>query len=532
MADITGELVLATFDDGANGQGSGDNLADRSSNARLFRLGSATGADTADMGWGASPARGTFGGDDYVYIPGGTGSLIAAWAPATANFTTIFLARFNDTTGSTSVKRALIAQAASGDRAGMINMVGGGGLDTLVGGTKLTSALGVVTQGQWHFVIARRDGVNGILRIDNTVVASSAAIANGTQGSNYALGANPGFSHFLIGDEAVWEIYGAALTDAQIDEELQHILATYAEPRGISVPGVPLTSTAVDVASSAHAYTAERVTTLVTATDSLQPHTAERAGVSAAPANSTQAQAAQSAPVGALPADSTHPHAAEQAGATARAEGTGHAHISEAVGALVTASDSTHAHQAGTAATVAGAEDSSSAQLSERAAVTVGASESTHSHTSETVEVVAAAVTIASGTHAQLSEQARVEVSARDSPHAHLSETVAVSAAVSASNHPHGAQSAQVGGSVAGDLHAHASEPVAVTLTPQDTVHPHLSATATLGGAAVGYITRPGIRDASAVRVLRDASPIRAVADASRTRAVQDSSKTRSIQDA
>jgi hypothetical protein len=118
MALITdGLIAFYRFDDGASGIGSGQTVTNHGSNTQTLRLGSTTSADANDPTWVAIGHD--FVTDDYDFMAGGTGTVLASWAPATGNYTQITLGRWDaDIAGTTP--RPFMAHGASGDRPGTI----------------------------------------------------------------------------------------------------------------------------------------------------------------------------------------------------------------------------------------------------------------------------------------------------------------------------------------------------------------------------------------------------------------------------
>jgi hypothetical protein len=246
MALITDSLIaFYRFDDGANGLGSGDTVTNHGSNTQALRLGSATGADTNDPTWAA--VGHDFVTDDYDFMAGGTGTVLASWAPAVNNYTQIILGRWDaDIAGTTP--RPFMAHGASGDRPGTIQSRSGN-LEARVGSVVLTGP--ALSIGTWYVIHALRNGAYAESAINTGVQQTNTAVGNGTAPGSMAVGANPGFSHFLDGAIAAVLIYSRALTAAEIGEVYVYLRDEIAVPRGFTVgtetlltpPGASLSAT-------------------------------------------------------------------------------------------------------------------------------------------------------------------------------------------------------------------------------------------------------------------------------------------------
>ena len=220
-------------DDGENNSalstGGTPNILDRISDYTLNRYhiqkGSVSGSDANDATWNATGLGYVL--DDYSTLPSG---LLTAWAPATADYTLVILGSWN----SLAATFPMIAPNQATDGPGVIRN-NASTLQGIIGGTTLTG--GALTINTWAMLHARRSGVNGDIGINGTVTASSAAVVNGTAPTTVTLGANPGASQHLDGNQAAVLLFNRALTDAELANEVYAWLkVNIATPRGITLP--------------------------------------------------------------------------------------------------------------------------------------------------------------------------------------------------------------------------------------------------------------------------------------------------------
>ena len=220
-----GLRVLYRCDDGVNGQGSSDRVSDYSNQGRHITRGSAAGADTNDPAWAAAGGL-DFTVDDYSFLPA---SVVTAWAPATADYTLVMLAKWGTLAADLPLVNANSATAQPGTLQNSSTALQG-----VVGNTTLTG--GTLTAGAWCVPYMRRGGANGDIGINAAAVASSAAVANGTNPTEMVLGGNPTSARYLEGSIGAFLLFNRALTDAEITDVYSYIKTNYATPRGITLP--------------------------------------------------------------------------------------------------------------------------------------------------------------------------------------------------------------------------------------------------------------------------------------------------------
>lgn len=227
-----GLLSFYRFDNGSNLAGSGQTVTNYGSNTQTLQLGSTTGSDTSDPSWGnnAGPYHNFFG-DDYDLLTGG----ITGLSFATANHTQIFLGKWDTVGTAISQKFPFIAHASAGDRAGTMQLGGTAYLDSRIGNATLQSATGIVAAGEWLVYHALRNGTYGEHGKNTTVLNTSNSVANGTQGTNYRVGAAGNTGQFLTGSIAAYLVYNRALTSAELLQTYRYLRNNIATPRSITL---------------------------------------------------------------------------------------------------------------------------------------------------------------------------------------------------------------------------------------------------------------------------------------------------------
>jgi hypothetical protein len=298
---LDGLIAFYRFDDGANGIGSGQTVTNHGSNTQTLRLGSSTAADANDPTWAA--VGHDFVTDDYDFMAGGTGTVLASWAPATGNYTQIILGRWDaDIAGTTP--RPFMAHGASGDRPGTIQSRSGN-LEARIGSVVLTGP--ALTVGTWYVVHALRNGANAESGLNTTVHQTNTAVGSGTAPGSMAVGANPGFSQFLDGAIAAVLIYNRALTAAELLEVYNYLNSDIATPRGISIPNLAPTDTVLTPPSASLGATTTAPTLTVTQHVFLAPPSTSLGATTTAPALTVTNDIFLSPPSTSLGATSTAP---------------------------------------------------------------------------------------------------------------------------------------------------------------------------------------------------------------------------------
>jgi hypothetical protein len=298
---LDGLIAFYRFDDGANGIGSGQTVANHGSNTQTLRLGSTTAADTNDPTWVA--VGHDFVTDDYDFMAGGTGTVLASWAPATNNYTQIILGRWDaDIAGTTP--RPFMAHGASGDRPGTIQSRSGN-LEARVGSVVLTGP--ALTVGTWYVVHALRNGANAESGLNTTVHQTNTAVGSGTAPGSMAVGANPGFSQFLDGAIAAVLIYNRALTAAELLEVYNYLNSDIATPRGISIPNLAPTDTVLTPPGASLSATTTAPALTVTDNVILVPPGASLSATTTAPTLTVTQHVTLTPPSASLSATTTAP---------------------------------------------------------------------------------------------------------------------------------------------------------------------------------------------------------------------------------
>lgn len=199
-----------------------DRISDYSGNRYHAPKGGAAGSDAADPTWNATGL--SYFVDDYATLPA---ALLTAWAAATANYTLIFLARWN----TLSTTLPLISPNSTTITAGLMRN-NGTFLEAGIG-DKLV-AFGTLAANTWAMVHARRDGVNGSVGINGVTSGTNTTIANGTAPTTMTLGANAAAARFFDGDQACMLLFNRALTNAELTTVYSWVKNNIAIPRGIT----------------------------------------------------------------------------------------------------------------------------------------------------------------------------------------------------------------------------------------------------------------------------------------------------------